>query len=604
MFIGFFYIYGMSDLSIMYNPSTFIKEVINDRYIQLQDTYGVSVKTIDYLSFSSAVTDGRFVNVIGITELVDVLQFSNSDNAITGMNNLLNVIGSLKNGTYNVDPVSTPTVDTEVIDYSVLYNSNNFIKEVINDFLQVQERLGTVKYSIDYNVISSTLIDNRFLVIYRTNDDKLSLQFSSIEESTLALNSLNDIVDQLKDGTYLYGSNPGDPDIEVIYDDQVTSVLYDPNTFIKEVVDDRYIQLQDTFSTVKETIDYSAISSAVTDGRFVNLIKHDKTLISLQFESSDKAITAMNKLLIVINDLKSGSYTPPSSIPNNPIDIQEVDYAVMYSSGNFIKEVVGSLIQIQERLGTVTHSINYINVTTTLLENRFLLIYSSVDPKITLQFLTVEEASLAQIVLRDVIDQLRDNTYNYGSNDLSGDVYDSDTFIYTIEIDDFSVQLVTTKNKMTHSIVAEQVISVYVVENLVKVKTEATDTMISLQFVDNADAIIGAEKLIIAIRRIIDRTIPPIPPGSTIKSFSKLFVDETDWLLDPDIDFDLSSAILQYYELICVDGTDTSCVTADMVKYECTGLVQFNGDDDTDTLDSVVIHFNVPVTGRATLISK
>lgn len=589
----------MSELTTMYNPDTFIREVVSDRYIHIQDIYGNTTATIDYLQFSSALVNGRFVDVIKVDESITKYQFTNSDKSIQGLNNLLTVIGQLKNGSYIAPSIieAQPIVD-DTVDFSIIYDKDSFIKDVQDGFnIRVQDNSGAIRYIIDYNDVTSTVLQNRFVIIY---EPKTTLQFISIEEATVALNSFRTLVDQLVDDTYTTPTTS----TASIYETSGDSVIYNPNTIIREVLNDRYIQLQDTYGNSTSTIDIQEFVSSLVNGRFVDIIKSNDIILRLQFVSSDKAIQGMDSLLTVIGQLKNGTYIVPTSGVQTPSVDETVDYSILFQSNNFIKQVIGALIQIQDSEAfAVQYSINYNGVTTTMVNNRFLTIYmpGNTPNQTQLQFLTTEDALLALTLLRTTIDQLKDVTYNYTNANLTDDLYDPDTFIVTIEIDDFSVQLRNTKNSITHTIVASQETTIYTKENFVYVKAEATDQLIELRFETSEKAIEGAEKLILAIRQIVDRST--VPSGDfTMKSYSEIFASQSTWKLNPDIDFDITSAQLQYYEYVCIDGG--ICADIDRVKQECEGLVEFVGSDTTGILDCVNIYFNKPISGRATLISK
>ena len=373
------------------------------------------------------------------------------------------------------------------------------------------------------------------------------------------------------------------------------SNIFDSSTFIKEVIGDN-IQIQDYYGVVRHTLDYRDFSSAIPDGRFVTITKTNSTSFKLQFPSSDKALSGMSNLLSIISQLKKGTYKVTT---NSTTTISEdLDYSVVYHSSNFIKEVKGDNIQIQDRLATeVKYSLDYKVITTTLLNNRFLVIYRNNLPKLSLQFLTNDDANAAHTIFRNTIDELKDNTYNYENTDL-GVVYDPDTFIVTIAYDDFSVQVRTKNGKTTNAIIATQVVKIYVSEVNVVVRSESNTNNLALKFESNTKAISGAEKLRLAIKKIIDRI--PAPEIPAIKSFSDTF-DSSTWKLDPPIDFPMGS-VLEYYEYVCPSGG--SCSESELVKQSCKGLVEYVGDEDNDILYYILIKFNKNVSGRATVLAK
>jgi hypothetical protein len=589
-------------LEYIYNPDTFIKKVIDTRYIQIQDTYGNIRETIDYKEFVNAIIDGRFIE-INLSSSDINLQFTSASKATTGLNELMTIIGELKTGTY------TETIDnysTETINYSDIYHSNSFIKGVIDSrYIQIQDRLGAeVKYTIDYLSVNTSFVTNRFLKIY-TSLNTVNLQFITDEDANLAHTIFRQTVDDLKDGVY------GEEE-EVVLDvesmDPYLQYIYDPSNFIKEVIDNRYIQIRDNDNTptVQETLDYTIFASAYTNGRILIVTKNDDTYFKLYFTTSSKASLALSKLMEIIEQLKRGTYNH-NNITTYSIISDSSDYSVMYHSSNFIKGVSGKYIQIQDRMGeNVKYSLDFNTVTSTITTNRFLFIYRSNLPKITLQFITSEDAQLAMTSLMTTVDQLRDNVYNYSNNEISGDIYNPDTFIVTITADDYSVQLITTKGLVTHSLVATQVTSIYSTENYVKVKNESSDQISTLTFETSEKAIEGAEKLRLAIKKILDRISTDPEEGETtieIKSYSEIFENQDTWVLNPTTNFNISSCIVEYYEYICPDGT-TSCLDSEKVKRSCEGLVEFTGDEESDVLDKVTIYFNKAISGRATMLSK
>jgi len=587
----------MSELSNIYDPNTFIKEVRDNRYIQIQDVYGEVDFTIDYLYFSSAIPNGRFLTVIKTDETSIKLQFTSSSKTITGLNKLLDLIGKLKKGTYNPTP-TTSTTETQVLDYSTMYSSSNFIKEIAQvKYIQIQDRLASeVVHSIDFSNVTTTLTQGRFVFIYQTNVDLITLQFISNSEAITAHNILRETIDQLKDGTYdkvssttIHEPTPLD-----------YSTMYSSSNFIKEVFQDRYIQIQDRLaSEVVHSIDYNIVTSTLLQGRFVIVQQTNMDSISLQFISNSEAIAAQNLLRETIDQLKDDTYS--KTISGATTDTISLDYSSMYHSSNFIKEVFqNQYIQIQDRLADqVVHSIDFNNITTTLTQGRFVFIYQTNVDLITLQFISNSESITAHTILRETIDQLKDNTYNKTSTIIGGVLYDPNTFINQIEFEDYSVQLSDIKGNITDSIVARQVTTVFTSENFVKVKFEASDELKSYQFETSSKAIEGAEKLRIAIKTITDK-LSSEGDGSGVQSYSEDF-NSNIWKLDPPVDFSMSSFNLDYYELVCPDGSNT-CADADIVKQRCRGLVEIIGNEDTDVLSYINIYFNQTVKGRAILI--
>jgi hypothetical protein len=374
------------------------------------------------------------------------------------------------------------------------------------------------------------------------------------------------------------------------------SNIYKPSNIVKEVISGN-IQIQDSYGNIRNTLDYRDFASAIPNGRFVTITKNDDTSFRLQFTTSDNAISGMNNITTVVSQLKNGTYVPPTQTITTISE--DLDYSVVYHSTNFIKEVKGDLIQIQDRLATeVKYSLDYKLVTTTLVNNRFLVIYRTNLPKLSLQFLTNEDANSAHTKFRNTMDQLKDNTYNYQNTDLTT-LYDPDTFIATIAYDDYSVQVRTKNGKTTNTIVATQVVKVYVNEVNVIIRSESNMNNLSLRFETNTKAISGAEKLRLAIKKIVDRI--PTPEIPAIKSFSDTFDNVSTWKLDPPIDFPMGSA-LEYYEYVCPTGG--SCSESDLVKQSCKGLVEYVGDEDNDILYYILIKFNKNVSGKATVLAK
>ena len=379
------------------------------------------------------------------------------------------------------------------------------------------------------------------------------------------------------------------------------SYMYNKNTFIKEVVNNRYIQIQDTYGVVRKTIDYQTFGSAVINGRILIVTKSDETQIQLQFINTDDSTVAIGKLLEIIGQLKNGTYTNPTST-SSTTSTNSQDYSILYHSSNFIKEVKNNLIQIQDRLSQkIRHSIDFKLVTSTITNNRFLVVYRTNQEKISLQFITSEDAQTALNIFMNTVDQLKDNTYFFTNGNLSGDIYDPDTFIVDVSINEHSVKLKNNKEIETHSIVAEQVTSIYAIENYVKVKTEASDNIITLTFETSTKAVDGAEKLREAIKSIVDRILSPIANGS-INSYSQIFATQSTWTLSPDINFDMDSFMIQYYEYVC--PTESNCLESEKVKQECEGLVEIVGNESTNVLETVTIKFNQPLSGKAIILSK
>lgn len=376
------------------------------------------------------------------------------------------------------------------------------------------------------------------------------------------------------------------------------SVIYNPSTFIKDVINKKYIHIQDTYGNIKYTVDYVDFTSAIPSGRFLYINRKDESDFKLQFTSSEKVTEALNKFMELIEKLKKGTYTEPIPETQNTVSVPTLDYSEIFSSSNFIRKVIGKDIQIQNSDATkVVYTVDYSTVNTSMINNRFLIIYTSSDD-ITLQFSNSEEVLLAHNILLETIEQLKDNTYNTINSNVDN-IYDPNTFIYEISFDDYTIRLVNNKGEMTSSIVAKQVTTVYVYGNSVIVKTEASDGRGVYYFKNTTDAILGAERLRQAIKTITDKEESS---SSNIRYYTEEFEGDT-WEIVPDTTFSMSGTSLTYYEFICPDGT-SNCLESEKVKRECEGLVEYDGNLETDVLNKITIYFNQSVKGVVSLIGK
>lgn len=376
------------------------------------------------------------------------------------------------------------------------------------------------------------------------------------------------------------------------------SVIYNPSTFIKDVINKKYIHIQDTYGNIKYTVDYVDFTSAIPSGRFLYINRKDESDFKLQFTSSEKVTEALNKFMELIEKLKKGTYTEPIPETQNTVSVPTLDYSEIFSSSNFIRKVIGKDIQIQNSDATkVVYTMDYSTVNTSMINNRFLIIYTSSDD-ITLQFSNSEEVLLAHNILLETIEQLKDNTYNTINSNVDN-IYDPNTFIYEISFDDYTIRLVNNKGEMTSSIVAKQVTTVYVYGNSVIVKTEASDGRGVYYFKNTTDAILGAERLRQAIKTITDKEESS---SSNIRYYTEEFEGDT-WEIVPDTTFSMSGTSLTYYEFICPDGT-SNCLESEKVKRECEGLVEYDGNLETDVLNKITIYFNQSVKGVVSLIGK
>lgn len=376
------------------------------------------------------------------------------------------------------------------------------------------------------------------------------------------------------------------------------SVIYNPSTFIKDVINKKYIHIQDTYGNIKYTVDYVDFTSAIPSGRFLYINRKDESDFKLQFTSSEKVTEALNKFMELIEKLKKGTYTEPIPETQNTVSVPTLDYSEIFSSSNFIRKVIDKDIQIQNSDATkVVYTMDYSTVNTSMINNRFLIIYTSSDD-ITLQFSNSEEVLLAHNILLETIEQLKDNTYNTINSNVDN-IYDPNTFIYEISFDDYTIRLVNNKGEMTSSIVAKQVTTVYVYGNSVIVKTEASDGRGVYYFKNTTDAILGAERLRQAIKTITDKEESS---SSNIRYYTEEFEGDT-WEIVPDTTFSMSGTSLTYYEFICPDGT-SNCLESEKVKRECEGLVEYDGNLETDVLNKITIYFNQSVKGVISLIGK
>jgi len=273
----------------------------------------------------------------------------------------------------------------------------------------------------------------------------------------------------------------------------------------------------------------------------------------------------------------------------------------IFNKDAFIKNVVTDNIQFQDVYGEIIYTVNYKSIKTVTSNNRFVIIYTNTE-EISLQFITNEDSTSALNKLMSTLNDLKNNTYVYNNNNLTVDIYDPDTFIVEIIVNEFSIKLRNNKFIETETIIADKVTSIYAIENIVKIKTEYTDNIINLTFENSTEAILGAKKLRESIKNVLDRALPT-KSGVSMHSFSKVFESQSTWTIDPDINFDMDSFVIQYYEYVCPDGGST-CNDSDKVKQECKGLVEITGNEETRVLDYVTICFNKPISGKAIILSK
>jgi len=171
----------------------------------------------------------------------------------------------------------------------------------------------------------------------------------------------------------------------------------------------------------------------------------------------------------------------------------------IYSSSNFIRKVENeNLIVIQNKVAEKTHKVNYLKITNTLVSNTSLVINTE-DTKITLEFLTKKEATNSLSQLNDLINQLKNGTYNFHSDFLDHSNNSSDTIIKPLN---FILKI--ENNGKYSSIKVNTTNSVYVIGSQVFIRSSSNGNPLVLDFEDKKSALSQSKKLMKKLQQLRD----------------------------------------------------------------------------------------------------
>jgi len=169
----------------------------------------------------------------------------------------------------------------------------------------------------------------------------------------------------------------------------------------------------------------------------------------------------------------------------------------IFSSSNYIRKVENqNEIVFQNKLAEIYHKINYNNIKKTFVNNTSIIVETT-DNKITMEFLTKQEATNALSQLVDLINQLKNGTFNFTSDYLEHSNNSSDTQItaknYILQVEN---------NGKYSSIKVNTTNSVYILGSQIYIRSTSNNNSLVLDFEDKKSAISQGEILMEKLKNL------------------------------------------------------------------------------------------------------
>lgn len=199
-----------SNMDSTYSSSTFLVPYsTSDNRIQIRDTNGSIVYTIDHCNISKTYTITDTIRIQTINGLISI-KFATSDEALSGLELLNNRLSSLKES-FPCEPI--PVIVPEVVTYQSTFTSDTFLLPYVDGERKVQIRntFGVNTFTIDpCNVVLVYIKDSGRFVSLKSlgSENILQIEFSSGSDASIALNKLQERIDYIK-GIYPCNGSAG-----------------------------------------------------------------------------------------------------------------------------------------------------------------------------------------------------------------------------------------------------------------------------------------------------------------------------------------------------------------------------------------------------------
>jgi hypothetical protein len=174
-----------------------------------------------------------------------------------------------------------------------IYSSSNFIRKVEDENqIVIQNKVAEKTHKVNYLKITNTLVSNTSLVI-NTEDTKITLEFLTKKEATNSLSQLNDLINQLKKGTYNFHSDFLD------HSNNSSDTTITPLNFILKIENNgKYSSIK-----VNTTNSVYVLGSQV----FIRSASNGNPLV-LDFEDKKSALSQSKKLMKKLQQLRDSNF--------------------------------------------------------------------------------------------------------------------------------------------------------------------------------------------------------------------------------------------------------------------------------------------------------
>lgn len=174
-----------------------------------------------------------------------------------------------------------------------IYSSSNFIRKVEDENqIVIQNKVAEKTHKVNYLKISNILVSNTSIVI-NTEDTKITLEFLTKKEATNSLSQLNDLINQLKKGTYNFHSDFLD------HSNNSSDTTITPLNFILKIENNgKYSSIK-----VNTTNSVYVLGSQV----FIRSASNGNPLV-LDFEDKKSALSQSKKLMEKLQNLRDSNF--------------------------------------------------------------------------------------------------------------------------------------------------------------------------------------------------------------------------------------------------------------------------------------------------------
>jgi len=163
-------------------------------------------------------------------------------------------------------------------------------------------------------------------------------------------------------------------------------------------------------------------------------------------------------------------------------------------------------------------------------------------------------------------------------------MHNKDTFILPVSPGDDALQIRDINGNITWSIVPHSVTALYVDQNMIKLKSKSSNTIITIHFVSNSDAIIALSRLQLALSQLKSQ-VSSIPPDIT-EYINNVF----NTLTIPELVYNQVTPSSIWNITHTIPKRPPIHVLNDNFE-EIEGVIKF------DSVNTIKIYFNTEVTG-------